>query len=300
MKKKIPTPVKDGFIGAAMGASAIVPGISGGTIAFIFHVFEKIVNALGKLFSKDFWKCLLILIPFGIGAVISIAALIYPFQLAFEYCLFAFVCLFAGFIVGSIPGITDELKGEKFTKNNVIQLVVGFAIATVIGVLSVIFKANQTIDKMFVEREWYLYLIVVFVGVLGSMGFILPGFSGSMLLMVIGFYQPVLNLFSFDNFWSNVSLLVMLAIGAVIGIVCCSKLLSKLFESKRRPTTIVILGFVCGSIVSTFVNSNVFSYLGNGMGLLDKILSPIFLILGLVISYGVVLLSRKNSGEKNA
>lgn len=300
MKKKIPVPVKDGLVGAAMGASALVPGVSGGTIAFIFGVFEKIVNALGKLFSKHFWKCLLVLIPFLIGAVLAIFALIFPVQAALKYCLFAFVCLFAGFIIGSVPGIFDEVKEKQFDSLNWLGLIIGFAIATLIGVLSVIFDLQSTIDNLFVEREWYLYVILIFVGMLGAMGFILPGFSGAMLLIVIGFYHPVINLFTFDNFWSNVSLLVMLAIGAVIGIVVCSKLLSKLFVSHRRETVIVILGFVLGSIISIFVNSEVFNYLKGGMGLLDIILSPILAICGLALSYLVVRLGRKKSGEENA
>ena len=300
MKKKIPAPVKDGLVGAAMGASALVPGISGGTIAFIFNVFEKIINAIGKLFSKNFWKCVLVLIPFVVGAILAIGALIIPVQKALENCLFAFICLFGGFIVGSVPGITDEIKDAKLDAKNWIGLLIGFAIATLIGVLSVLFDFQSTIDKLFVEREWYLYLILIVVGMLGAMGFILPGFSGAMLLVVIGFYHPVINLFHFDNFWSNVSLLAMLAVGAVIGIVLCSKLLSKLFESHRRETIIVILGFVLGSIISIFVNSEVFNYLSNGMGKLDMILSPILLVCGLALSYLVVRLGRKKSGEENA
>ena len=300
MKKKIPTPVQDGLVGAAMGASALVPGVSGGTIAFIFGTFEKIINALGKLFSKHFWKCLLVLIPFLVGALLAIAALIIPVQKALENCLFAFICLFAGFIIGSVPGIFDEVKEKKFDTYNWIGLIIGFAVATLIGVLSVLFDFQTTINKLFVEREWYLYIILIFVGVLGAMGFILPGFSGAMLLVVIGFYHPVINLFKFDNFWSNVSLLAMLAVGAVIGIVGCSKLLSKLFVSHRRETVVVILGFVLGSIIAIFVNSEVFNYLSNGMGKLDIILSPILAICGLALSYLVVRLGRKKSGEENA
>lgn len=293
MKKKLPTPVKDGIVGVAMGASAIVPGISGGTIAFITGVFEKIVNALGVLFSKKFWKSLLVLLPFLIGAALAILALIVPFQLAFKYCLFAIVCLFTGFIIGSLPGVFDEVKGEKMNAKRILLVICGFLAAAIIGVLSVFFKINAGIAILFENREWYFYFVLFGVGILGAMGFIIPGFSGSMLLMVIGFYQPVLGLFDMQNLWPNIPPLLCLAAGAAVGIVLCSKLLSKLFEKFRVETVLVVIGFILGSIVSIFVNADMFDYFKNGLPKLDIILAPILLVIGIAFSFFIVMLNRK-------
>ena len=124
MKNKLPTPVKDGLTGMAIGTAIIVPGVSGGTIALVFGAFKRIVDAVDNLFTKRFWSSLLILLPFLLGSILAVAALVFPFQLAFKYCLFSIVCLFAGFILGSIPGITDELKEKAPTKFNIIQLIV--------------------------------------------------------------------------------------------------------------------------------------------------------------------------------
>ena len=126
MKKQLPTPVKDGLTGMAIGTAIIVPGVSGGTIALVFGAFKRIVDAVDNLFTKNFWRSLLILLPFLVGSILAVAALVFPFQLAFKYCLFSIVCLFAGFILGSIPGITDELKEKEPTKANIIQLIIGF------------------------------------------------------------------------------------------------------------------------------------------------------------------------------
>ena len=293
MKKKLPTPVKDGIIGAAMGASAIVPGISGGTIAFVTGVFQKIVDALGVFFSKKFFKSFLVLLPFLVGAVLAVFALIVPFQLAFKYCLFAIVCLFTGFIVGSLPGVFDEIKGEKLNAKRIILVVCGFLAAAIIGVLSVFFKINSGIAELFADKRWYFYFILFGVGILGAMGFIVPGFSGSMLLMIIGFYQPVLGLFDLQNFWPNVPALCCLAAGAAVGIVLCSKILSKLFENHRIKTVLVVLGFILGSIVSIFVNSDMFDYFSLGLPKLDIILAPILLVVGIAFSYFIVTLNRK-------
>lgn len=301
MKKKMPAPIKDGLTGLAIGTAVIVPGISGGTIALIFGSFKKIVNAVDNLFTKHFWKNLLILLPFLVGAVIAVAALILPFQLAFEYCMFSIICLFAGFIIGSVPGLVDEVKEEKPKTSNILQLVIGFVIAAVIGVLSVIFDFNSSISALFEKIPFYLYIIIFFVGVIGATGLIVPGFSGSMLLLVIGFYNPILNLVHFDNFWTNVSLLATFAVGVLVGFIIFSKIMNHFISNHRRATLFVVIGFVCGSLVSIFVNSNLFAYFSSdAFGLLDYILGPILLVVGLVLSYLFVLYTRKHPELKNA
>ena len=300
MKKKLPTPVKDGLTGMAIGTAIIVPGISGGTIALIFGAFQRIVDAVDNLFTKKFWSSLLILLPFLFGSIIAVAALVFPFQLAFKYCLFSIVCLFAGFILGSIPRITEELKGQETTKKNIIQLIIGFLIAGIIGVFSVIFHFNEKIDLLFVDRPWYLYVIIFVVGIFSSSGLIVPGFSGSMLLMIIGFYEPILKLVDFSNFGPNVLLGFVFALGVLVGFIILSKLMSSLFEKHRISTLYVVIGFIFGSLISIFVNSKMFSYIGAGLSLLDCILGPVLLGVGLLLSVLMMKYMRKHQGEEDA
>ena len=300
MKKKLPTQIKDGITGMAIGTAIIVPGISGGTIALVFGAFKKIVNAVDELFTKKFLKSLGILIPFLIGAILSVAALVFPFQYAFKYCLFSIVCLFAGFIIGSLPGIIDEVKDKKPSKLNITQLLIGLIFAGIIGVFSVIFKFNTVIDSLFLDRPWYLYLIIFVVGIFGSTGLIVPGFSGSMLLMVIGFYEPILRLVDFSNFWPNVSLGFVFALGVLLGFILFSKLMNKLIASHKRGTMYVVIGFISGSLFSIFFNSKMVSYFKDGFWLLDYILGPILLIVGLTLSILFVKYTRKKKEEENA
>ena len=300
MKKKLPTPVKDGITGMAIGTAIIVPGISGGTIALVFGAFKRIVDAVDNLFTKYLWKNLLILLPFLLGSIIAVAALVFPFQLAFEYCMFSIICLFAGFIIGSLPGIVDQVKEKKPTIPNIIQIIIGFIIAGIIGVFSVIFDFYSGISALFIERPWYLYLIIFVVGIFGSTGLIVPGFSGSMLLMVIGFYQPILDLVDFSNFWPNVSLGFVFALGVLVGFIIFSKLMNKLITNHKRSTLFVVIGFIVGSLVSIFVNSQMFAYLRDDFWLLDYILGPILLIVGLTLSTLFVLYTRKHQGEVDA
>lgn len=300
MKKKLPTPIKDGITGMAIGTAIIVPGISGGTIALVFGAFKKIVDAVDNLFSKFFWKDLLILLPFLVGSIIAVSALVFPFQLAFEYCLFSIVCLFAGFIIGSLPGIVDQVKEKKPSTSNILQMTIGFIFAGIIGVFSVIFDFYSVISALFIDRPWYLYLIIFVVGIFGSTGLIVPGFSGSMLLMVIGFYQPILDLVDFSNFWPNISLGFVFALGVLVGFIIFSKIMNRLITNHKRSTLFVVIGFIVGSLVSIFVNSQMFAYFKDGFWLLDYILGPILLVVGLTLSTLFVLYTRKHKGAENA
>lgn len=300
MSKKIAEPIKDGLKGVAIGTAIIIPGISGGTIALVVGAFKKIVDAVDNLFTKAFWKNLLILLPFLIGAVIAVAALVYPFQLAFKYCMFSIVCLFAGFILGSLPGITDEVKGEKPKIKNWIQLALGLIIAALIGVLSVIFDLNATISQLFADVPGYLYFIIFLVGIFGATGLIVPGFSGSMLLLVIGFYKPILFLIRLENVWRNLSLLAVFALGVLVGFIIFSKLMNRLITNHKNSTMYVVIGFIIGSLISIFVNSNMFDYCrSDAFGLVDQILGPSLLIIGTIVSYFFVRYKRAHK-EINA
>ena len=301
MKKKTPNCVKDAAIGAAIGTAIIIPGISGGTIALISGAYQRIIRAAKSLFSKLFFKNILILLPFLIGAVISVGALVVPFQLAFKYCLFSIVCLFAGFILGSIPGIHDEIKDEKTETKNTIQLVIGAIFAISIGVLSVVLKADSVIKNLFEEVPFYLYFIIFAVGMIGAVGLVVPGFSGSMLMILIGFYEPILGLVNFDNFLRNVSLLFVFGIGLLIGVVLLSKIMDPLLTNHKKSTMHVVIGFVVGSLVSIFLNSGMVDYIkSDAFGLLDWILGPCLFVVGLILSILFTRFKRKYMDEKNA
>ncbi len=296
MNSKVKETLKDGAVGAGIGCAVIVPGISGGTIALVTGAFKKIVTAVDKLFSKLFWKNLAILIPFGIGAVLAIAALYFPITLAFEHCMLAIVCLFAGFMVGSVPSVTDKIKDKKPNSIEILFCVAGFILVVLFGILSLLFNLNSAVLETFNNNPWYLYPILLFVGIISSTGLIVPGFSGSMLLMVIGFYDKILNLVKqipSQPGWSILRLFTF-AVGVLLGFVLFSKLMKKLFEKHPRIANFVVLGFLVGSIIAIYVNDQMFDYLRSSLGTLDYVLSPIFLIVGFVISYLIVRYERKH------
>lgn len=293
--KKMPTPIKDGIIGLAFGIAAIIPGIAGGTVLLVTGAFKKVANAVANLFSKNFWRNLIILLPFGIGAILAVAALVYPLNLAMEYAAFTIVCLFAGLIIGSLPSVTDKVKNEPRKKRYIISFVAFFILTGLIGVFSVIFGTNSLINDLFDSIPWYLYLIVLGVGFIASAGLIVPGFSGSMLLLVLCFYQPILNLFSFEDVGHSFGLLGTLFVGVVLGFVFFSKIMNHFMRTHRIGTYYASLGMIVGSLIAVFVNSKMFDYIkSDAFGLHDEILGPILLIIGVVVGYLFVRYVRKH------
>lgn len=302
MKKKAKTVLRDGAIGLGIGTAIIIPGISGGTIALITGAFKEIVNAVDDLFTRRFWKNLLILLPFGIGAVLAVAGLLYPIKLAFEHCMLALTILFAAFMVGSLPSLYDSsIKGKKLNTVNIIGLVLGFAIVVGFGILSIGVNLDKQVQGMFNDNPFYLYPIIFGVGMISSMGLIVPGFSGSMLLMVLGFYDKMLALVLQVPEQPGLSILrlAVFALGVAIGFVFFSKLMKYMFEKHEETTNCVVLGFLVGSIVAIFINSNMFNYFAEtGVTLLDVILSPIFAVIGLAASIAIYLYMRKHPEVK--
>ena len=295
----------DGTVGVGIGCAIIIPGISGGTIALITGVFKRIVDAVDDLLSKRFLKNLLILLPFGIGAILAVAGLLFPIKLAFEHCMLALTILFAAFMVGSVPQLYESsMKGKKINIVNIVGLIIGFLVVVAFGILSILVNLDKTVLKMFDENPFYLYPLIFAVGMISSMGLIVPGFSGSMLLMVLGFYDKVLALVLKIPEQPGLSLLrlFVFALGVLIGFILFSKLMKYMFEKHEQTTRCVVLGFLVGSIIAIFINSNMFNYFEHtGVTQLDIILSPIFGIVGLAISLLIYFYMKKHpSEEENA
>ena len=306
MKSNVKEVIKDGIVGLGIGTAIIIPGISGGTIALITGTFKRIVNAVDKLFSKMFVKNLLILLPFGIGAILAVAGLIFPIKLAFDHCMLALTILFAAFMLGSLPSLYDSsMKNKKLNIYNILGLVIGFLVVVGFGVLSIGVNLDKQVLGMFDENPFYLYPIIFAVGMISSMGLIVPGFSGSMLLMVLGFYDKMLMLVIKMHEQPGLSLLrlAIFAIGVAIGFVFFSKLMKYMFEKHEATTQCMVFGFLSGSIIAIFINSNMFNYFEHtGVTQLDIILSPIFGVIGLAISLLIYFYMKKHpqTEEENA
>ena len=175
----------------AIGVGAAIPGVSGAAIAVIFHVYEEIIHAVNH-FSKHIKNSIFILLPILLGAVIAIIPCIYLFSLAFEHMMFVLLSIFAGFLLGSLPSITDEVKGHKPNKLQWGIIVIGIVFVFSLGVASIFLGPTIKMNEQFDTMPIWLYFVLIPVGIISSVALTVPGLSGSLILLVIGFYRLAL------------------------------------------------------------------------------------------------------------
>ena len=257
--------------GMAIGTGAAIPGVSGAAIAVIFRVYEDIINAVNN-FRKKFGWAIAVLIPILLGCLIAVGICIVVFSYAFEYMMFVLICLFAGFLIGSFPGITDEVKGEKINKKYGLLIAAGALFVIALGVINVIVGINGfSAQSLFEDPKWYLYLLLIPVGAVAAVALTVPGLSGSLILLIIGFYRPLVDSVKGwaseilkDHIFTHTGALFgvvgCFAIGCLIGVVLVSKIMNILLKKWRKETFFAIIGFIAGSVVVLFANSNIVDY----------------------------------------
>ncbi len=244
--------------GACMGAADVIPGVSGGTIAFIMGIYDDFVGSLAAINAeavkmllkgqfKAFWKHIngsfLLSLVIGIGiSVVSLAGLMQMLLSDFPIQTWAF---FFGLIVASSIFIIRGISGWRLREG--LLLVLGIILGVVICTLS----PTQTPDGL-----WFIFLS----GALAICAMILPGISGSFILLILGKYQYIMgcisDLVSGVNFGQNFLILCIFGIGAVVGILGFSKFLHWLLARWNKETLIVLAGFIIGSLVKVWPWSN--------------------------------------------
>lgn len=229
--------------GFAMGAANVIPGVSGGTIALITGIFERLILAIKsfdavaiKLFFtgkiKDFIKhtdlYFLISVFFGmIVSVVSLAKLLEFLFAAYPVFVWSF---FFGLILASVYYVGKTI--EKWKISVIITFIIGAAFAVLISMLN---PATQN------DSFWYL----IICGVVAICSMILPGLSGSFVLILLGNYELVM-IQAVSNF--DFHILIPVAIGAVVGLIAFSHILSWIFKKYKDQTIAILTGFILGSL----------------------------------------------------
>lgn len=244
--------------GACMGAADVIPGVSGGTIAFIMGIYDKFVASLAainaeavKLFFtgkfKEFWRHInggfLLSLVVGIGvSVISLATVMQTLLSDFPIQTWAF---FFGLIVASSIFILRGISG--WSLREILFLIGGILLGVVICTLS----PTQTPDAL-----WFIFLS----GAIAICAMILPGISGSFILLILGKYQYILGavsgLVAGQNVVGNLLIIGVFAIGAVVGILSFSKFLHWLLSRWHKQALIILAGFIIGSLVKIWPWNN--------------------------------------------
>ena len=184
--------------GIGIGVGAAIPGVSGAAVALIFRVYEAIINAVNG-FTKHIKKSISTLLPILLGVFLAVILCVIVFDWAFEHCMFLLICLFAGFLIGSFPSVTNEVKGQPVKKKYIVLAIIGGLFVVSLGVASILMGQNGiNVASYFEDAEiffenWWMIIVLFFVGIVASVALTVPGFSGSLILLILGFYRPLID-----------------------------------------------------------------------------------------------------------
>ena len=238
--------------GFAMGAANVIPGVSGGTIAFVTGIYERLINSI-KSFDSTALKLLLgrkftelfkhtdagFLTALMLGVVVALLTLARALKYGFEHHPILVSALFFGLIAASIWSVFKMVK--HWTGGAVIGLLIGCAIA-----VSMAFLPQAQ------ENQSLIYLMIC--GVVAMCSMIIPGISGSFVLILMGNYNLImvesLTKLGDMKFKEALTVLIPVGIGAVLGMIALSRLLSWLFRRFHDVAVATITGFVAGSLVT--------------------------------------------------
>lgn len=235
---------KNIYRGILMGISDLIPGVSGGTIAFILGIYDRLLESISGFFSREWKKQLGFLVPLGIGIVITLLLFSRFIEFLLENHYEATQFFFMGLILGVLPYIMKQAEVKKnFTARHlVILLVIGAALASMAFI-----QTDENIAPI-TDLSLPTFFLLFFSGWLASMAMLLPGISGSFILLLIGVYSTAINALS----TLNLPIVLTIGAGVMVGFVVSSKVISYLLEHFTYVTYAAIIGLIIGSLFVVF------------------------------------------------
>lgn len=227
------------FCGFFIGISIIAPGVSGSIMAVMMGIYDRLIDIISNPF-KSFKKNVIYLFPMGIGAVLSIVLFIQIFNWMFEYLTIPAYLLFMGLIGGSLKDVFNEANKGKMKKRYIIAIVIAILFAAAVGMLTHV----DVVQNTYSTNPLYFLLCGFIAGIVGM----IPGMSVSMILMLLGVYQPMLDAVS------KFEIITMLpvAVGFFAGMILLARFIKYLFKRFHSVAYFVVFGFMIGTLISIF------------------------------------------------
>jgi len=288
--------------GIFVGIANIIPGVSGGTIAVVLGIFDEMIAAINNIF-KNFKKYAAFLIPLFLGAGAGIILFSKLLKFFLENYSFPTSMFFAGLVIGSVPLIYKKASQKRATLKAYIAAVIAFLI--VVGFSFLSGGDSKTIDNINIDTLTVLQILLS--GIIASAAMVIPGISGSFVLVLLGMYNVVLTaiskfsstliktgseisekgfgtalgeLISSDEF----IVLAAIMIGVIIGVVVISKIIQFLFNRAYSITYFSILGLIFGSIYTIFSDKLTYQSYEGLLPISVIVIGIITLIIGTIIS----------------
>lgn len=270
--------ITDIIKGIFIGIANIIPGVSGGTIALSMGIYDKLIGAVSN-FLKDWKKSIITLLPILVGCGIGLIGFTYAIEFLLSEHTFVTCMAFIGLILGGLPVLIKQLRGKIKDRGGSIGIsdILAFIILFAAAILLAMSDSGEEVLKTLTATPG-LMVIMFFIGVIASATMVIPGVSGSLVLMILGYYYGIigtikdfleaLKVLDMPALTNGFLILFPLGIGILLGIFLIAKLITFLFERYGVQTYCAILGLILSSPVAIFHNTGLYQQLGQLNGLL--------------------------------
>ena len=256
--------IKSILKGMVIGIANIVPGVSGGTMMVAMGIYDKLIHCITHLFS-EFKKSVAFLFPIAIGMGIALVASAFGLEFLFAKLPIQTNLLFIGLIIGGLPAIWKNVKGNSVKVGHIVAGLIFFAVVVGLAVMGE--TEGNAADLSF---NLINVIKLLGVGIVAAATMVIPGVSGSMMLLLMGYYNPILSAitdfisalvaFDMDGILQGIGILAPFGIGVVIGIFAIAKLIEIIFAKFPLYAYWAIIGLIVASpIAIVAMNLAVFS-----------------------------------------
>lgn len=286
--------IMDTIKGIFIGIANIIPGVSGGTMAVSLGIYDKLIASVSNLL-KNWKKSLMNLLPIIVGCGIGIVGFTYVIEYLLNHHTFVTCMTFIGLILGGIPVLVKSLRiklrksSSKIGISSILAFVLLFAVAVCLPLL----KSDEEVLKTLTATPGSM-AIMFFIGIIASATMVVPGVSGSLVLMILGYYYGIidavknfleaLRTFDMPALANGFLILFPFGIGVLLGIFLIAKLITFLFEKYGVQTYCAILGLIAASPFAIFYNTGLFTQLSS-LSILTVLLGLILAVSGAVLTF---------------
>lgn len=234
--------LKNFLKGIAVGVATLVPGVSGGTMAIILGIYDDLIHAISSFF-QDWKKHTKLLLEIGFGGILGILLFSRLLENALNKYPHIMRFLFMGIIIGGLPVLYRKATtSRKRDKKDIIFAILGF---TMVLLLS----AEPTVTTTMATSQGILSMVFLFIaGIVMAIALVLPGISGSFMLLVLGLYNVTLN--AINDL--NIPFLIPFGLGIVVGTLATTKIIESFLQKHPNKAYMLIIGFVVGSLLPVF------------------------------------------------
>lgn len=270
--------------GMVIGLANVIPGVSGGTMMVSMGIYDKLIMVLTH-FVKRFKEAVMLVLPIGIGMLLAIALFSKLFSEVFfpNYPLQTNL-FFIGLIIGSLPAMYKKVKGRRITVSCILAFAVFFVL--VVGMAMMGEGAENAAD---VSVSFMSIVKLFLVGMIAAGTMVIPGVSGSMVMMLLGYYNTIIDtisafinaLLAFDmaEMIACCFILVPFGIGVIVGIVAVAKLIEFIFKKYSLLAYWAIIGLVISSPFAILIMMGAVS-----IGIVELLTGIVMLAVGFVIA----------------